>query len=241
MGLSGRKILVVGVGAGLGSATAYMLLKEGAEVVIAARSESKLKELCGELHKYGKIRYVSGDATTLEGAIDLVADAARALEGLDDLVLTIGNYIPTKISEVDENQMELMLDVNLKAPLYLIRSAIPMLKRGSGIVMISAINGMSGSATRDIAYASSKAGVAKATEVVAHELLGKGIRVNAVAPKAMGHDFKPERDWRKRRKLGDIECPPEDVANVVAFLLTKEAEWINGVVIPVDGGSRFRK
>ncbi len=54
----------------------------------------------------------------------------------------------------------------------------------------------------------------------------------------MDHDFVPERDWRSKRKLGGKSCPPEDVARVVVWLVSDESEWVDGAVIPVDGGTR---
>jgi 3-oxoacyl-[acyl-carrier protein] reductase len=61
-----------------------------------------------------------------------------------------------------------------------------------------------------------------------------------IAPSVIDGEFVPGRDWKKMRRLGDFKAPPEDFAKVVVWLLTDEAEWINGVVIPVDGGARLR-
>lgn len=232
---------MAGVGPGLGEATAYMLLRGGAQVIISARKEDKLIEMCAALSKYGKVDYAVGDASTLAGAQKMMSQTISKIKKIDDIVLTLGNYAPTDIAEVTEEQMEAMLGVNLKSPVYLIRSAIPFLREGSSIVMVSSLLGLAEHPSGEIAYAAAKAGVAKATEVAASALLGRGIRVNAVAPKSMRHDFEPERRWREQRRLGDVECPPEDVASVIAFLLSKDSEWIDGCVIPVDGGSRLKK
>ncbi len=241
MRLEKRKVLVVGVGRGLGSAVTYQLLKEGAKVAITARSAQKLKEVSDGLQKYGKIISVTGDAASLSSSKKLLEEAARKLGGIDDLVITTGGFTETPIEQLDEAKLQEMMDVNLKAPLFLIRSAMPFLHQGSSITAVSAINGAFQSTPKLVAYSASKAALARSIGVIASELLSRGIRANAVAPLSMLPDFKPERDYRKMRKLGDHDAPPEDVASVLVWLLTEEASWVNGVVIPVDGGARLKR
>ncbi|EQD59412.1 3-ketoacyl-(acyl-carrier-protein) reductase, partial [mine drainage metagenome] len=79
----------------------------------------------------------------------------------------------------------------------------------------------------------------KLVELAAAQLLNKDIRVNAVAPSSIENVFAPGRDWRSTRKIGSLLTPPEDIAEVVKFLCSPESEWIDGVVIPLDGGNRF--
>ena len=240
MSLVGKKVLVMGVGSGLGPATSYFLLKGGADIVIVARNESNLKKVKKELSGYGKIDYIVADLSTISGARKAVDQSLKKLGKIDHLAVLVGNYMDTPIKSLSEEKMESMIGVNLKAPIYAVKEALPHLKGGSAIVMVSSIEGTYGHGLDEIVYASAKAGLAKATELLAYELLDKNIRVNAVAPKAMRHDFEPEREWKKSRKLGDIECPPEDVAKVIMWLLDDESEWINGAVIPVDGGARLK-
>ncbi len=230
--------MVVGVGSGLGPATVYLLLKDGARVVMAARTKDRLDKLKAEFGKYGSVDYVSGDASSVKGSGDIVEGATRILGGIDDLILLAGNYIDTPIDRLDEDGINAMVDANLKAPLYTIRNALPYLKEGASIVLVSAVFGTYASSSGNVAYSATKAGVAKATEVLANELLFRKIRVNAVAPRAMRHDFAAERDWRKERSLGDKDCPPEDVASVIVWLITDESSWVNGAVIPLDGGKK---
>ncbi len=238
MRLDGKNVLVIGVGPGLGSATAYMLLKDGASVIISARTEDKLKLIKESLSKYGKIDYVVGDASTQAGSRKIIDDARKKAGRIDHLALLAGNYVDSPIENLTEDQVDAMVNANLKSPIYALNAALKDLKQGSSVVMVSSVFGTYATSTGNVAYSATKAGVAKAVEVLASDLSARGIRVNAVAPRAMDHDFAPERDWRQKRKLGGKSCPPEDVARVVVWLLTDESDWVDGAVIPVDGGSR---
>lgn len=238
MRLEGKNVLVVGVGPGLGSATVYFLLKEGANVIMVSRTKEKLEEIKNQLSKYGKLDYVVGDPSTADNAEKLIKEVVGKANRIDGLALLAGTYVATPMENLQEKDLDLLINANMKAPLYTFRAAIPYLANGSSVVMVSSIMGLYNIAAGSIAYSMTKAAIANATEVLSVELLSKGIRVNAVAPNSMNHDFEPERDWKKLRRLGDSRCPPEDVARVITWLITDESEWVNGVVIPVAGGSR---
>ena len=240
MGLDGKNALVVGVGPGLGSATAYMLLKDGANVVISARTEQKLKQIVKTLSKYGHVDYVVGDASTQAGAESIVEQAAKKLKRIDALILTVGNYVSTSLGNVKEADIDKLLGANVKAPIFLVNSAKKYMSWGSSVVLVSSIFGIYRGAKSSYAYSAAKAAVARLAESLAAELVAEGIRVNAVAPLSMRFDFKPERDWRRERKIGDADCPPEDVASVIRWLASDDAEWVDGVVVPVDGGARLK-
>ena len=238
MRLEGKNIVVVGVGPGLGSATVYFLLKEGANVIMVSRTKDKLEAIKNQLSKYGKLDYVVGDPSTVENAEKLMKDVISKANKIDGLALLVGTYVSTPIESLKENDFDLLINANVKAPLYTIRASLPYLANGSSVVMVSSIMGLYNIAAGNVGYSVAKAAVAKATEVLSVELLSKSIRVNSVAPNGMNHDFVPDRDWKKLRKLGDSSCPPEDVARVITWLITDESEWVNGVVLPVTGGSR---
>lgn len=206
--------------------------------MVAARTKDRLEKLSTELNGYGSVGYVTGDASTMTGAESIVEGAVQMLGGVDDLIVLAGNYADTPIADLDEDGINAMVDANLKAPLYTIRHALKHLKSGASIVMVSSVLGTYASGSGNVAYSATKAGVAKATEVLANELISKGIRVNAVAPRAMRHDFTAGRDWRKERTFGDKNCPPEDVASAIVWLITDESSWVNGAVIPLDGGKK---
>ncbi len=238
MRLTGHRVLVVGVGVGLGPATVYMLLKDGATVVMASRTRERLDEVKRQLKSYGTAEYVTGDASKMAEAETIVNEAFKMMGRIDDLVILAGSYADSPIESLSEDTVNIMVDTNMRAPLYIMKSAMKYLKENSSVVMVSSVFGTYAPGNGNVAYAAAKAGVAKITETLSNELLKKKIRVNAVAPRAMGHEFEPDRDWRSSRNLGDIECPPEDVASVITWLLTDESAWINGDVIAVDGGRK---
>ncbi|MCL4373993.1 MAG: SDR family oxidoreductase [Candidatus Marsarchaeota archaeon] len=240
MALNGKNALVVGVGPGLGSATAYMLLKDGAKVAICSRTQDKIEEIAKSLSKYGKVEYIVGDASTQKSATEIINQSVKKLGSIDLLVLTVGNYVSTSIGSINEKDIDNLFGANIKAPLFLVDAAKRFMKRGSSIVLVSSVFGLYKSGKNSFAYSAAKAGVAKLAETLAQELVLDGIRVNAVAPLSMRFDFEPERDWKKERKLGDSECPPEDVASVIRWLASEESEWVDGVTIPVDGGARLK-
>ncbi|BFI76181.1 SDR family NAD(P)-dependent oxidoreductase [Sulfurisphaera ohwakuensis] len=234
MRLKGRRVLIVGVSKGLGYALAYFLLKEGASVIINSRNEEKLKEIKKSLESIGEITYVVGDVSTLEKAREVVEKAGN----FTDLVVTVGGYIEDTVEDL--KGLDEMINSHIKIPLYVIHSSLNKLKEGSTIVLVSAIRGIYTAYPTQLSYAVGKAGLAKEVEILASELLSRGIRVVGIAPSFIDGDFVPDRDWKKLRKLGDFKAPPEDFARVIVWLLTEEAEWVNGVVIPVDGGARLK-
>ncbi len=236
--LENKKTVILGVSEGLGYAIAYFALREGSTVCINSRNEDKLKKIKSNLEKYGKIEYVVGDLSSITSSKKVIDDCASKLGGIDHLVVTVGGYIEDDIENF--SGLEEMLRNHIKIPLYAIKSSLEYLREGSSVILISSLSGLMKSSPKQLSYAISKAGLTKAVEVLASELLGKGIRVNGIAPTYIEGDFIPERNWKSLRKLGDPKAPPEDFARVVIWLLSDEAEWVDGVVIPVDGGSRLR-
>ncbi|WP_338603958.1 SDR family NAD(P)-dependent oxidoreductase [Sulfolobus tengchongensis] len=236
--LDNKKVVIVGVSEGLGYATAYFALKEGAQVCINARTESKLRRMREVLNKYGKIEYVVGDVSNITGAKNVIEKCASLINGIDHLVISVGGYIEDTIENF--SGLDEMLTNHIKIPLYVINASLKFLKEGSSVVLVSSMSGISKASPDQLSYAIAKAGLAKEVEVLASELINKGIRVNGIAPTTIDGEFEPERNWRKNRKLGDDKAPPEDFANVIIWLLTDESEWIDGVIIPVHGGSRLK-
>ncbi|BFH72687.1 SDR family NAD(P)-dependent oxidoreductase [Sulfurisphaera javensis] len=234
MRLKGKRILIVGVSKGLGYALAYFLLKEGASVIINSRNEDKLKEIKKSLESIGEINYVVGDVSTLDGAKEVVNKSGD----FTDLVVTVGGYVEDTVTEL--SGLEEMIRNHIKIPLYVVNASLNKLKEGSTIVLVSSMAGIYKADPSQLSYGIAKAGLAKEVEILASELLSKGIRVVGIAPSTISGEFVPNRDWRKLRKLGQSDAPPEDFARVIVWLLTDEAEWVNGIVIPVDGGARLK-
>jgi 3-oxoacyl-[acyl-carrier protein] reductase len=237
MRLKNKNILIIGVSKGLGYALAYFLLQEGANVIMNAGDANKLKEISEKLKQYGNIDYIQGRITSKETAKEIIEKVFNKLGKLDGLAILIGGYIEDTI----ENLLGLdeMITNNIKLPLYIVSAAENYLNEKSTIVLVSALRGIDKALPNQLSYSISKAGTAKAVEILASELIKKEIRVVGIAPSWIYGEFEVGRNWKSLRKLGDVKAPPEDFARVIVWLMTDEAEWINGVVIPVDGGVRL--
>ncbi|MCY0889588.1 MAG: SDR family oxidoreductase [Pyrobaculum arsenaticum] len=236
MRLVQKNVVVVGVGPGLGSAVAYMALREAASVYAFARRPEALAGLQW-LAQHGKVYLSARDFAKLDQALAAAEEARKVFPAVHGLVVTAGGYTSQPVEEVGEAELEDMLSKNLKAHIYAVRAFAPLLAPGSSVVLVSSVGGAYKAWPRHVAYVASKAAVAKAAEALAAELLERGVRVNAVAPGGMTKDFQPGR--RYEVKLGAPQVPPEEVAKVVIWLLTDEARWVTGAVIPVDGGRRL--
>ncbi|MEM0174232.1 MAG: SDR family NAD(P)-dependent oxidoreductase [Sulfolobaceae archaeon] len=215
---------------------AYFSINEGSIVKLNDRNKKKLEEIRNNLG--GKVYIVPGDVSTKEGAESVISEAVKLMGGLDDLVITIGGYIEDTVS--NPIGLEEMLNNHIKIPINVISTSLKYLHYGSTIVLVSAMSAIDKADPSQLSYAIAKAGLTKAVEILTSELIDQGIRVVGIAPSVIDGDFEPNRDWKKLRKLGDSKAPPEDYAKIIVWLLNPDLEWINGVVIPADGGARFK-
>ncbi len=237
--LRDKRVFVGGVGPGLGSAVVYLALSEGARVYAVARSRDFLEGLRRVMSRFGELHVGAYDLASPEGAQAAVADAVATLGGLDGVVVTAGGYAETPIEELEPTVFEELLSRNLKSHIYVVKAAVRHLKPGSSVVLVTAVGGAySAWLRRHVAYVASKAALARAVESLAAELIERGVRVNGVAPGGMTRDFSFGR-LASRPPLGASQTPPEEVARVIIWLLTDESYWVNGAVIPVDGGRRL--
>ncbi|MDE1869425.1 MAG: SDR family oxidoreductase [Candidatus Micrarchaeota archaeon] len=237
MRLENKKVLLVGVSKGLGAATASYLLKEGALVAISDREDKVLNEVADLLSRPKNLFLVKCDVSTHDGARKLISDAANALGGIDDLVVMVGGFVADRIEGLEA--LELMTLNHIKIPLYVVNSSLAHLHKGSSITLISSSMAMH-KATGPLSYSLGKIGTAKEVELLANQLMEKEIRVNGIAPLSIDGEFKPDTEFKNARKLGDGSAPPDAFAKVIVWLMSDEAQWINGVVIPVDGGARLK-
>jgi NAD(P)-dependent dehydrogenase (short-subunit alcohol dehydrogenase family) len=244
--LEGKVALVTGAGTGIGKGIAAMFVAEGAQVVIAARREEKLKETCALAP--GSISWVRMD-------LNDEAERARALETvvkrhgrLDVLVSNAGAQLWKSFADTSNDEIDEIYLTNLSSTVRFVKQAVPYLEHSKGnVVIISSTAGryvLSPSQLLSV-YGASKAGLNQFTRAVAPELGPKGIRINAVAPGLTRGEYADEgvdatdqatQDWiRSSTPLGRMG-EPEDIARVVTFMASDMASWVTGQVIDASGG-----
>ena len=242
--LAGRSALVTGAGRGIGAAIARELAREGSDVALVDLGAfDEAERLAAELRALGRRAVaVRADVTDFAAAEQAVATAVRELGRLDSLVCNAGiarDRVSWKMTEAEWDQV---IDVNLKGCFAYCRAVAPVFRaqRGGRIVTVASINGLRGKFGQ-ANYAASKAGVVGLTKTLARELGPSGVNVNSVAPGIVRTEMTaglPPDVLEKavaESALGRMG-EPEDVASVVAFLLSDRARYVTGEVIKVDGG-----
>ena len=241
--LEGRVSLVTGASRGIGRAIARALALEGAIVFVGARDEGRLAEVVREVADEGgtavALALDVADRASVDAAVQKVLEAQGRV---DHLVNNAGITRDNLLLRMKKEEWDQVIATNLTGT-YLCTQAVlkPMLKQRSGrIVNVTSVVGLTGNAGQ-ANYAASKAGIIGFTKAVAREVASRSITVNAVAPGFIDTDMTAAMTDKARESLTS-SIPlgrvgrPEDIASVVAFLVSDAAAYITGQVLGVDGG-----
>jgi NAD(P)-dependent dehydrogenase (short-subunit alcohol dehydrogenase family) len=242
--LEGKVAVVTGGNSGIGLATAKRLQEEGARVAIAGRSKKTLDEAVKTIGN--GVLAVQADVSKLPEVDKLFAEVAKKLGKIDVLFVNAGVAKFAPLSDTPESVYDEQFDINTKGAYFTIQKAIPFLNDGASIILNTSVVDALGSPNTS-AYAATKAALRSFARTAASELVGRGIRVNTVAPGPIvtpifGRTGLPQEaidDFAKgvltkvpMKRFGQ----PEEVAGAVAFLASQDASYITGVEINVDGG-----
>ena len=253
MRFEGKTAVITAAGAGIGRATADILVTEGATVVAVEVEQARLDKMVADLiDAPGSVDSRCVDATAEVEVRSLVADVEAKYGNIDLLVNAVGGSTIVDNPSVPIDAMTFedwkkLIDFNLDATFLLSNAIIPGMKRAGGgkIVNLASIAGRGLSVSSSSAYAAAKGGIIALTRKLSLELGPDGINVNAIAPSlTLTERLMPH--WENRSadsKAAEIEKVPlkrvataRDQAGVIAFLLSADADFVTGLTIDVTGG-----
>jgi len=242
--LEGKVAVVTGGNSGIGLATAKRLQQEGARVAISGRSRKTLDEAVRTIGN--GVLAIQADVAQMAELDKLYAEVSQKLGKIDVLFVNAGVAKLAPLAETSESIYDEQFDINIKGAYFTIQKALPLLNDGASIILNISVADSQGNVGTS-AYSATKAALRSLARTAAAELVGRGIRVNAVAPGPIvtpifGRTGLPQEtvdEWAKAivervpmKRFGQ----PEEVAATVAFLASQDASYITGVEINVDGG-----
>jgi len=242
--LNGKFALITGGNSGIGLASAHLFIDEGAKVAISGRNEETLRHAADSLGP-GAFA-IRADVTDARDRERMFSEVKERFSALDILFANAGLSAPTPLGRTDVATFEKQVQLNFISVFFTVQGALPLLRDGAAIVLISSLTsklGMPGTS----AYAGSKAAVRTMAKAMAAELSPRGIRVNVVTP---GYTRTPL--WERTRTPQQIAAvnerlpmivplerwaEPEEIARAVLFLASSDSSYIQGEEIVIDGGT----
>jgi 3-oxoacyl-[acyl-carrier protein] reductase len=243
-------IITAAAGVGIGYSTARILAREGSRVVVTDKHEKraiKAAEAIGS--EYGvKTLGLKCDVTDLDDVNNVTETIIKKFGRIDILVNNAGTNRPSKIIDITDDSWNLVIDTSLKSTFYCTRAVLPamMSQRYGRIVNMGSVVGFRGLKGGYAHYAAAKAGVMAFTRCLAMEAAPYHITANTIAPSFIKNDFVQSLYTEEEIERMNSEIPyprkgtPDDIANMVLFLVSSEGEYITGQTICVTGGSWMR-
>jgi NAD(P)-dependent dehydrogenase (short-subunit alcohol dehydrogenase family) len=243
--LEGKVALVTGGNSGIGLATARRFRDEGARVAISGRNQKTLDEAVKTLGK--DVLALQADVAKFADLDRLYAAVSQKFGKIDVLFANAGIYKFAPLAATSESLYDEMFDINTKGVYFTIQKAVPFLNDGASVILNTSVANEIG-LVNGTAYAATKAALRSFTRSIAAELVGRGIRVNAVSPGPIETPAGFERSGLSKDAMEEFaknivaQVPmkrfgqPEEIAGAVAFLASADASFITGAELSVDGG-----
>lgn len=237
----GKRVVITGGTSGIGLATAATMIAGGARVLVTGRSPASLQAARTALGPSAII-----EASDAVSGIDALADrAAEEFGGVDALVLNAGATLAATVEQTTADAFDEQFAVNTKGPYFTVQRFLPLLPPGSAIVFVTSVSNEKGIPSTSV-YSATKAALRSMTRTFAGELIGRGIRVNAVSPgpvdtgilqRSMPADEARQflDQMKAANPMGRLG-EPEEIARAIAFLAF-EATFTTGSELHVDGGA----
>lgn len=243
-------ILTAAGGAGIGQATARVMAREGARVVITDMHEERSYSVARSIHDEIGIETmgIRCDVTRLDEVKNVVEATLERFGRIDILFNNAGTNRPMQIADMTDETWHLVIDTSLKGTFYFSREVLPVMitQKTGRIVNMTSVAGFRGLNGGHAHYAAAKAGVMAFTRCLAAEVAPYHITANTIAPSFIFNEFVPNiyPEEEIERMFAEIPYPrkgtPEDIANTVLFLVSDQGEYITGQTICVTGGSWMR-
>ncbi|MGV9297421.1 SDR family NAD(P)-dependent oxidoreductase [Amycolatopsis sp. NPDC003676] len=241
----GKAVIVTGGGTGIGQVTAREFARQGANVLVVGRTAARLAETA---EGSARIRPFAADITSPGAAEEIVSAALAEFGRLDVLVNNAGIVDPAALGEIKPGAFDGVVATNLLAPVYLVQAALPHLRDGVVVNVTTAIGQRGWPMAGREFYAATKAALESLTRSWAVQLAPQGIRVTAVAPGPVATEIyaregltaeQAQAQHASLREMVPLRrlAQPEEVAHWIIQLASPAAEYLTGVVLPVDGGA----
>jgi len=240
----GKVAMVTGGNSGIGLAAAKAFAREGAQVAVTGRDEGTLKNAEKEIGSGALvIRADAARIADLDAAMAKVRDQFKRIDALF-VNAGIGKFVP--IAEVTEAMFDEIVTINLKGAFFTVQKALPLMARGSAVVLNASINAHIGLPSTTV-YGATKAAVVNMAKTMSADLAERGIRVNAVSPGPVetpifgrvgisSEQSRQTKEWLQNQTLVKRMAEPEEIAEAVLYLSSDLSSFVVGTELVIDGG-----
>jgi len=240
----GKVAMVTGGNSGIGLAAAKAFAREGAQVAVTGRDEGTLKNAEKEIGSGAlAIRADAARIADLDAAMAKVRDQFKRIDALF-VNAGIGKFMP--IAEVTEAMFDDIVTINLKGAFFTVQKALPLMARGSAVVLNASINAHIGLPGTTV-YGATKAAVVNMAKTMSADLAERGIRVNAVSPGPVetpifgragisSEQSRQTKEWLQNQTLVKRMADPEEIAEAVLYLSSDVSSFVVGTELVIDSG-----